>query len=120
MARPTKDDAEKLARTVAFRVTEADHAAYADKFIRAGLSSSEFFREYVLSNRTQVIARHRPSADTGRMLYLVNKASNNLNQLAHTANTARLAGTLDDATFAAILAELEAIGDELKAGIAKC
>lgn len=120
MARPTKSEDEKMGPPISFRVPMADHRAYIAKLEKSGLTKTEFFREYVLQNRTQVVARAPKSTDTGRVLFLVNKASNNLNQLAHTANTAHLAGTLDDTTFAAILAGLEAIGDELKAGIAKC
>lgn len=104
----------RLSKPVAFRLTEADHAAYLEKVEASGLKPSEFFRECVLQNRTQVVARVQPSGDKRRLLYLFNKASNNLNQLAHRANAAELAGTATAATYAGILAELQAISDMMK------
>ena len=75
-------------RTVSFRLTLPDHAAYLAKASAAGVKPSKFFRDAVLTNRTQVVARVQPSSDKRRLIYLFNKASNNLNQLAHTANAA--------------------------------
>ena len=110
-------DAEKLTRPVSFRLTGADHAAYLAKVEASGLKPSEFFRECVLQNKTQVIARVQPSRDKRRLIYLFNKASNNLNQLARSANAAHLAGTVDAATYGAILAELQSLADMMKKAI---
>jgi hypothetical protein len=115
-----KPDDEKMGPPISFRVPVKEHRTYIEKLERSGLTKTEFFREYVLQNKTQVVARPRPTVDTQRLLYLANKASNNLNQLAYRANTDHLAGTLDDASYAAILSELEAIGDALREGINKC
>ena len=41
----------------------------------------------------------------------------NLNQLAHTANAAELAGTVTPATYAGILAELQTLADVMKKAI---
>lgn len=101
----------RLSKPVAFRLTEADHAAYLAKVQASGLKPSEFFRDAVLTNKTQVVARVQPSDDKRRLIYLFNKASNNLNQLAHTANAAELAGTVTPATYAGILAELQTLAD---------
>ncbi|WP_223247456.1 hypothetical protein [Sulfuriferula sp. AH1] len=104
-------------RTVSFRLTLPDHAAYLAKANAAGVKPSEFFRDAVLTNRTQVVARAQPSSDKRRLIYLFNKASNNLNQLAHTANAAELAGTVTPATYAGILAELQTLADVMKKAI---
>ena len=101
----------RLSKPVAFRLTEADYAAYLAKVQASGLKPSEFFRDAVLTNKTQVVARVQPSDDKRRLIYLFNKASNNLNQLAHTANAAELAGTATPATYAGILAELQTLAD---------
>lgn len=104
-------------RTVSFRLTLPDHAAYLAKASAAGVKPSEFFRDAVLTNRTQVVARVQPSSDKRRLIYLFNKASNNLNQLAHTANAAELAGTVTPATYVGILAELQTLADVMKKAI---
>ena len=107
MARPSKSDNEKLNRTVAFRLTDGDFLGYKKKFSASGLKQSEFFREHVLSNTTQVVARPVASADARRAVYLLQKASNNINQLAHRANSEHLAGVLSDTTFLSIVSQLE-------------
>ena len=101
-------------RTVSFRLALPDHAAYLAKAKAAGLKPSDFFRDAVLNNKTQIVARTPPSSDKRRLIYLFNKASNNLNQLAHTANAAELAGTVTPATYAGILAELQTLADVMK------
>lgn len=111
-------DGQKLTRPVSFRLTDADHAAYQAKVEASGLKPSEFFRECVLQNRTQVVARVPTSSDKHRLLYLFNKTSNNMNQLAHAANSAELAGTVTPATYAGILSELQAIADMMHRVIA--
>jgi endonuclease YncB( thermonuclease family) len=104
-------------RTVSFRLALPDHAAYLAKAKAAGVKSSDFFRDAVLNNKTQIVARTPPSSDKRRLIYLFNKASNNLNQLAHTANAAELAGTVTPATYAGILAELQTLADVMKKAI---
>lgn len=113
MARPQKEDSEKLSKTVAFRLTEDDFAAYKKKFGASGMTQSEFFREHVLTNTTQVIARPVASTDAKRAVFLLHKASNNINQLAHRANSENLAGVLSQETFNSILHQLERLNNFL-------
>ena len=114
MARPKKHG-DGPSKPVSFRLSEADHLAYMQKCEAAGLSPSDFFRECVLTNRTQIVARPKASADRRRLLFLVNKASNNINQLAHRANADHLAGTLSELKYEAILDNLELIARYMKA-----
>lgn len=106
MARPAKAEDEKLSHTVAFRLTDGDFSNYKRKFSASGLTQSEFFREHVLTNTTQVLAKPKASVDTLRAVFLLQKASNNINQLAHRANSEHLAGLLSEATFLAIVTQL--------------
>jgi len=117
MTNKSKGGGEKLTRPVSFRLTAADHAAYLAKVEASGLKPSEFFRECVLQNRTQVVARVPTSSDKRRLLYLFNKTGNNMNQLAHAANAAELAGTATPATYAGILASLHALEEMMQRAI---
>ncbi len=117
MARPKTADGG-LEKTVAFRLTRADYEAYRAKFEASGLSQSEFFRRYVLTNTTTVIARRQVSADKQRLLYLMNKASNNLNQLAHRAHTDHLADRLGEIAYQELLGELQGLARGMKAAVA--
>lgn len=109
-----KSDKETMGKPVSFRLPEADRQAWLEKVAASGRTPSEFFRECVLENRTQVIARAPASADRRRLLFIVNRTGNNLNQLAHRANSDHLAGRLDGQVYAALLAELEAIRHALQ------
>lgn len=112
-----KDDVEKLTKPVSFRLTAADHAAYLAKVEASGMKPSAFFRDAVLTNKTQIVARAKASPEQGRLVYLMNKASNNINQLAHRANADHLAGVVSDVTYSRILAELHALANYMKAAI---
>lgn len=115
MARPKKDESERLTKPVAFRLTEKDYVAYLQKFESSGLTQSEFFRECVLTNRTQIIAKQKASSDKKRLLFIANKASNNINQLAHRANADHVAGTISQQTYIDVLQELQLLNRYLKA-----
>ena len=116
MARPKKHGNEETV-PVSFRLTKTERLAYLDKCEAAGLSPSHFFRDCVLTNQTQIVARPKPSGDRQRLLFLVNKTSNNLNQLAHRANTDHLAGKLTETRYEEIIDNLETISRFLKATI---
>ncbi len=111
MARPVKSADEKLSHTVAFRLTDGDFLSYKRKFATSGFNQSEFFREHVLCNTTQVVARPVVSVDTKRAVFLLHKASNNLNQLAHRANSEYLTGLVSEQTYVAILDQLQQLND---------
>lgn len=116
MARPKKHGDEP-SKPVSFRLAESERLAYLAKCEAAGLSPSDFFRECVLTNKTQIIARPKASADRERLLFLVNKTSNNMNQLAYRANSDHLAGKLTEVKYEVILENLELIARFLKASI---
>lgn len=52
-----------------------------------------------------------------KLQYLYNKTSNNMNQLAHRANSDYLAGKLSESTYSSILAELSEIRRALLSGL---
>lgn len=114
MARPRKHP-EGLNRTVSFKLSEVDYLNYTTKVKASGLPNSDFFREVVLTNKTQITAKPQKSEDRKRLVFLFDKTSNNLNQLAHRANADYLAGRLSEAVYEQLLLELENIGRYLEA-----
>lgn len=59
----------------------------------------------------------KSSEEKQRLIYLFNKTSNNINQLAHRANVDFNAGTISEATYSGILNQLELMGRYMKAVI---
>ena len=104
-----------LGKPVSTRLTEEQWQIFNDKVERSGMSSSEFLRDCILTNRTQIVERPRVTVERQRIMYVINKTGNNLNQLAHVANTARVSGHLSESTFAALVHELDMITQLLKA-----
>ncbi len=117
MARPRKHK-DVLEDRISFRLTRAESLLYKAKVQASGLNQAEFFRECVLGNKTEVIARPpKATADVQRMLFLFNKSSNNLNQLAHRVNADNMAGGVSEETYEAVLHQLEMIALYMKAMI---
>ena len=69
----------------------------------------------MLTNKTRVVARQAPNVDRMRVTFVVNKAGNNLNQIAHVLNAARLDNSATESTYLAALDTLESIELLLKA-----
>ena len=113
MARPHKTEREKLTNTISFRVNRKDFDDFEGKRLAAGASKSAFYRDHVARNTTQVIAAPIPTSDAKRTVFLLQKASNNLNQLAHRANVANRSGQITDATFEGLLDQLHQINQFL-------
>ena len=102
-------DRRALTNVVSFRLTEADYHVHISKVDASGLTQSDFYRRHVLNNTTLVVARPRCSVDRERMLYLVSKAGNNLNQMAHRIHIDHLSGSVGEATYSQVLSVLAKI-----------
>lgn len=101
---------------------ESDDEKFAAKLAASGLETSELVRDYVLRNKIEVVARpSKPSKqallERRRLIGLVKKAGNNINQLAYRANSEYKAGVISPATYGAILTELESISLYMKASL---
>lgn len=107
MAGKCKTTGEPLGPTISFRVHDHVYSDFEAQRIAANMSKSELFRDYIAKNKVQVIARYVPSADAKRAVFLLQKASNNLNQLAHRANADSLTGLLTDEYYKALTNQLE-------------
>ncbi len=114
MARPRKDKSE-VGRPVSFRLPLHEYERFAEKVRDSGLTQSEFFRRAVIDNETTVIAAPVQTETERRQLFIVSKASNNLNQLAHVMNYARVKGDIDRKLCIEVMANLDLIARYLKA-----
>lgn len=96
MAGKCKTEGEPLVPTISFRVKADVYADFEAQCKAANMTKSELFRDYIARNKVQVLARPAPSRDAKRAVLLLQKASNNINQLAHRANSDSLTGLLTD------------------------
>jgi len=112
-----QNGAQELTSRVIFRLTESEMTELARKIAASGMNKSAFLRECVLTNRTQIVARQPVSANRKRALLVVNKSGNNLNQIAHVLNAARLDRSASESTYLAALDALEGVELYLKANL---
>ncbi|WP_411268981.1 plasmid mobilization protein [Pseudomonas chlororaphis] len=102
-------------RVLAFRVPEGEFAEYEEKLLSAGLDTSKFLRE---AFRNFNVTFEAPSKDYERLLFLYNKSSNNLNQLAYRVNSAhRRSEIISESLYIKWLNELVLIRELLMAGV---
>ncbi|WP_426400884.1 plasmid mobilization protein (plasmid) [Ralstonia sp. R-29] len=107
-----------LSKPMSFRLSEADREAYLAKVAASGLTPSEFFRQAVLTNRTQVVARLKATPHRERLLFIFSKTSRDIEQLARQACADHERGTLSEEAYMQMLDRLQYIGRYLKATLA--
>lgn len=107
--------AKEKTRVVSFRVSEEVFAEYERKLKNSGVKKSQFLREVLLNSNATFQA---PSKDYERLLFLYNKSSNNLNQLAYRVNSAyRKSGIISESLYIRALNELVLIRELLSVGV---
>lgn len=99
----------------AFRLPAEEGRQYDEQLAVRGMSRSQFLRE---SFRQFDVTFEAPSKDYERLLFLYNKSSNNLNQLAHRVHSTHLkSGVISETLYLKWLNELVAIRELLQAGV---
>jgi hypothetical protein len=81
---------------------------------QGGLGKPIAFR---LSPADREAAKPKASVDRKRMLHIFAKTSNNLNQIAHRANSEHVQGKLSEATYDQLLYQLQIIARYLKTSL---
>lgn len=110
-----KSEKENKECVVAFRATKAQNAQFIEAIKKSGVSRSEFFLRSVVNAKPVFEA---PAKDWGRLLFLYNKSSNNLNQLALKVNHAyRRSGVISESLYIKVNNELVLIRELLMAGM---
>lgn len=114
MARPTIPK-EKQMETRAFRAPPAYWAGFDQKVEKSGLSQADYFRRALLNDETIIQAVEKKTPIEKEVIFVVRKASNNLNQIAHALNAAHLEGRMSTELYQQAEASLDMILRHLKA-----
>lgn len=96
----------KKTRVLHLRVSEADFAQIDVKLKATGLTVSEFLREVFLNSKITFHVKEAKPKDYQRLLFICNKAGNNINQLAHNVNSAHRRGVLSETVYKKFLNSL--------------
>ncbi|CQQ96259.1 Uncharacterised protein [Yersinia enterocolitica] len=103
---------------VSFRLTDKEYAPFKEIIETMNVSKSEFFRMMILGQVDaipQLETRKPPEYD--RILFLVNKTSNNVNQIAKQINIAFKENTITEKQLVEWYRKLSIVTDNLMMGI---
>lgn len=99
---------------LALRVTSEEYSPFKDEIKASKLTRSAYFRKLLMSKKGTVIINVK---DTRELLYKVNKAGNNINQLALKVNMAHKNGTISDKKYTLFLNALLSIEALMKKAV---
>ena len=103
---------------IGFRIPNEDYEKFSKKAEEANMTLTAFFKQAVMNNQTVVVAQTNNSkVDNKEVLYVLNKASNNINQIAKRINVDHKKGVLDKRQYDLLHARLTACWIELKRGM---
>ncbi|RZT91184.1 mobilization protein MobC [Advenella incenata] len=82
---------------VSFRISNETYERLTSNAAKAGISTKLWLEKAILENQTKIVERAKPNRDLSDLVVQVNRAGNNINQIAHNLNTAALTSKLTKA-----------------------
>lgn len=101
-----ESEGKKLGKIISVRVSDDVYSAFETQCKVANMSKTEIFRDYIFKNKVQVNARSAPSREARRAILLLQKISNNMNDLLFFVNKDSLAGSLSDEYYSELVKQL--------------
>lgn len=117
--RPNQDKENKKI-IVTFRLSQSEFLPYEKLINDSGLTKSRVMREVFIAKSDKAVLPKQPSADSKRLVFLANKTSNNINQLARNLNSDHLEGIVNEKTYKTLLNNLINIERSFYHAIEKC
>lgn len=99
---------------ISFRLSQEEFAPFAALLAQSSMKRSEFFRQTFLGSDKQISLKVRQHPDYTKLLFLISKTSNNLNQIAKKLNGADKAGLVDSRHYQQAMNHLISIDQALK------
>lgn len=110
IGRPKKSTQDKAVSVIVqTRLKTDDYEAFLWKINKAQMSESAYLRDCVIKNKTKIVVQTDVLANQKKMLFLLNKLSNNVNQLAYRANADHARGKLGQGQYESIVYDLNKI-----------
>lgn len=111
---------EKKDIVVTFRLSFSEFQPFQEIIKKTGINKSKLMRNVVIAKTENIVLPKESSVDIKRILFLANKTSNNINQIAKRINYDYMIGKLDDKKYKTILNNLINIERSFFYAIDKC
>ncbi|WP_085344637.1 plasmid mobilization relaxosome protein MobC [Vibrio sp. ArtGut-C1] len=105
------------------RLTPSEYAPFKKLIEITGAKKATLFRHVILSNKNNVVHLGQSSEEEEakkRMVFIANKASNNLNQIAKRLNQAYRGEVIREQHYTRIMNELIGLRSAFEKGIDQC
>ncbi|HGS5816809.1 TPA: plasmid mobilization relaxosome protein MobC [Vibrio diabolicus] len=104
------------------RLTPSEYAPFKKLIEITGTKKATLFRHVILSNKNNVVCLGKSSEEEAkkRMVFLANKASNNLNQIAKRLNQAHRGEVVREQHYTRMMNELIGLRSAFEKGIDQC
>lgn len=101
-------------KVLSFRVTDEEALAFEEELAASGMTKSRYFREVFINKKAEIKVEIK---DLQKVIFYFNKASNNLNQLAHQVNSAHYSEKVSERIYLRFLNSLADIRNLLLKGV---
>jgi hypothetical protein len=106
MVGKSKSEGKRLGKIISVRVSDEVYFDFETQCKAANMSKTEIFRDHIFKNKVQVNARSAPSREARLAILLLQKISNNINDLLFLTNKERMAGSLSDHYYSELIKQL--------------
>ena len=111
---------ENKSITVTFRLSESEYEPYKKLLESTEIKRSALFRQIFIAKGDILKLDTAVPKDQSRLLFIANKASNNINQIARSLNVAHKSGAVNDRVYVDALNKLISLEKYFKGALDKC
>lgn len=111
---------EKRSESISFRLTPTEFLPYKRILEITDLNKTDFFRSVFLSKQYSFTVKENKPIEYKKLLFLVSKSSNNINQIAHRLNLDSNKGIITQHSYNIALNRLKVIEDQLRRLLDAC
>ncbi|EKY4193705.1 plasmid mobilization relaxosome protein MobC [Vibrio harveyi] len=105
------------------RLTPTEYKPFKIVIENFGIRKAELFRKVILSNEKNMVkvsGSAQESYAQKRMIFLANKTSNNINQIAKRLNQAYRGGVVSERNYLQVMNDLIGVRSAFEKGVNKC
>ena len=105
---------------IQFKITPSEYVPYDNILVATGMTRAALFKMIVLNKEVVLKLGNEGKEERDRLVFLSNKASNNINQIAKNVNQAYRGGVINESLYVQTLNNLISLEKLFSGAIDKC